>query len=333
MVIKINTFTKINNSLCKIPSALAGLALAIASLGLCWDNVANLQGKGQMFGSILASCIIVPLFFKFLLNPRLLKQDLQHPIIGSLTPTMTMAMMVIANYIATYYLKVGQLISFLAIILHCYFLASFIFYRRKNFQLSHVLASWFIPPVGLVLAVITYPGGLNTDFAEKLVSFAFISYAILLPIVLYRLFFLRKLVDAEKPFIVILATPASLLLVCYFAINSQPNYLFVCGLLLLAILMTIAVYFVFIKLLQLPFMPAYSAFTFPLVVGAMALFKTSHFLLQEGADMQLVNVVAQLANIELIIATLMVFYVAIRYILHFLPRNKNLINPQCNIED
>jgi tellurite resistance protein TehA-like permease len=234
-----------------------------------------------------------------------------------------MAVMVVSNAIAVYYFKLGEIISFIAIIFHLYFFANFIYYRSKNFKFAHILPSWFIPPIGLVLAVITYPGGLGPVFAEQLLDFAFIAYALLLPIVLCRLFFSEKLTEGEKPFIVILATPASLLLACYFAIVTQPNYLFVWGLALLAILMTFFVYLAFIKLLRLPFTPAYSAFTFPLVIGAIALFKSSQFLLKEGFPMPLVAFIEQLANIELIIATLIVLYVSFRFVLHFSQTKKN----------
>jgi exfoliative toxin A/B len=42
--------------------------------------------------------------------------------------------------------------------------------------------------------------------------------------------------------------------------------------------MTIIVYMVLIRLLRLSFTSAYSGFTFLLVVGAVALFKVTHFL-------------------------------------------------------
>ena len=93
-----------------------------------------------------------------------------------------------------------------------------------------------------------------------------------------------------------------------------------------ALLMTLFVYFAFIKLLRLPFTPAYSAFTFPLVIGATALFKTTDALLENGFNTQVVQIIERLANVELMIATLMVGYVSLRYIVHFSPTKKRLIN-------
>jgi exfoliative toxin A/B len=311
------TFKNINAYLSKIPSPLGGLALAISTLGLCWENTANLEGIGQLCCAIIASGILFPLFLKFLFNPHLLKQELQHPVIGSIIPTSTMAMMVIANNISFFHFKVGQLICLLAFFLHLCFLGYFIFYRSKNFQFKHMLPSWFIPPIGLALALIMYPGGFNPVFAELIFQFTLLSYTLLLPLVSFRLLFSGKLSDGEKPTLVILATPASLLLVGYFTLGTQPSYLIISALFLVALLMTLFVYFAFINLLRLPFTPAYASFTFPLVVGAIALFKTSNFLLKEGFDIKLVEITMQLANIELIIATLMVGYVSFRYTLYF----------------
>jgi exfoliative toxin A/B len=310
-------FKNINANLSKIPSPLGGLALAIATLGLCWENTANLEGVGQLSGTIIACSILFPLFLKFLFNPHILKQELQHPIIGSIIPTSTMAVMVTANNISLFHFKVGQLLCLLAFFLHLCFLGYFIFYRSKNFQFKHILPSWFIPPIGLSLALIMYPGGVNPVFAELIFQFTLLSYVLLLPLVSYRLLFSEKLSDGEKPTLVILATPASLLLVGYFTLLTQPSYLMITTLSVLALLMTLFVYFAFIKLLRLPFTPAYSSFTFPLVVGAIALFKTSDFLLKEGFDIKLVEITMQLANIELMIATMMVGYVSFCYTLYF----------------
>jgi len=301
----------------KTPSPLAGLGLAIASLGLCWDSVANLNGMGQVTAALIASCIILPLLLKFLFTPSLLKQELQHPVAGSVIPTLPMATMVVANAIALYSLQAGQIISWLAIILHIIFLASFVFYRSKSFNIKQILPSWFIPPIGIVLAIVTHPGGLPTLFANLLLLFGLISYTILLPIILYRLLFSGPLDNGQKPILIILATPASLLLLAYFTVTTQANFFLVGLLLTIAILMTLYAYIAFFKLLRLPFMPSYTAFTFPLVAGAITLFKTQHFLLETGMSMQWAAAIEQLAYVELIIASAMVVYVALRFIQNF----------------
>jgi len=306
----------INSLFCRTPSALAGLALGIASLGLCLEKITILNGIAQPFAALLASCLLLPLFCKFLFNPELLKQDLEHPLSASLSPIIAMATMVVANNISLYYFQLGQWICTAALIWHFGLLIFFIYYRSKNFHFSQILPSWFIPPIGPVLAVLMFPGGLYPLLEKWLVYFALFSYLLLLPVVLYRLRFFVALSDNEKPIMVILATPASLLLLGYLAITIQPNYVLISLLGGIAILMTVMVYMALIKLLRLPFTPTYSAFTFPLVVGAVALFKVTDFLSAQEVNRQIVNLSEILAYGELTIATLMVLYVSSRYLLH-----------------
>ena len=312
-MIAMNLLKLINNHLRKLPSALSGLALAIASLGLCWEHVANSQGLIQFLSASLAACIVIPLFFKFLLNPLFLKQDLQHPIAGSVFPTLTMATMTIANNIGLYHLQTGIIISWAAISLQVIFSAYFVFYRVKNFKFSQILPSWFIPPIGFVMIILIHPAPLPASLSDLIFWFGLFSYIVLLPIILFRLIYSAPLNENEKPITVILATPASLLLLGYLAIETQPNILLVYSLLVTALLMTFYAYFYLITLIRLPFTLTYSAFTFPLVVGAITLFRVREFFIKEGFNESLIDTINRLAYLELIIATLIVFYVSVRY--------------------
>ena len=94
--------------------------------------------------------------------------------------------------------------------------------------------------------------------------------------------------------------------------------LLVAVLLGIAVLMTGIIYLAFIKLLRLPFSPGYAAFTFPLVIGATALFKVSH-LVEQWPQAEYVEQIRLLAHFELGAATLIVGYVALRYLMFFLP--------------
>lgn len=305
-----------------VPTALGGLALGVASLGWCWENALDLKGNGQLIGALVAAFLLILLMAKFILFPRIIKEDLQHHVTGSVIPTFAMGWMVVANNLAQTHLVVAQGIWSTAILIHFIFLSIFIFYRAKYFRFEHMLPSWFIPPVGIVVAVVTFPGGTLKPLAEWLMNFGLIAYAILLPIMLARLIFGDPIKEAEKPTIAILAAPASLCLAGYLTITAQPSILIVSILAVLALAMTAFIYIMFIKLLQLPFSPAFSAFTFPLVIGATALFKTNVFLLSQNVNPIITNVLGTLANIELLVATAMVTYVCVRYCWHFCPHRK-----------
>ena len=84
-------------SLGKAPTPMAGLALGIASLGWCWENAGQFDGRMQLLGAAVAAVLLVILTFKFLLHPRLLWQDLAHPVVGSVVPTYAMGTMVVSK--------------------------------------------------------------------------------------------------------------------------------------------------------------------------------------------------------------------------------------------
>ncbi|MGL4748727.1 MAG: C4-dicarboxylate ABC transporter, partial [Shewanella sp.] len=141
----------------------------------------------------------------------------------------------------------------------------------------------------------------------------------MLPLMLYRLIFCQAIPDAAKPTIAILAAPASLSLAGYLTVCEQPSIALVAVLASIAILMTSVIYLAFFNLLKLPFSPGYAAFTFPMVIGATALFKTAHWLEQFSQMAELTEWVRLLADFELGVATIVVAYVALRYLTHYVP--------------
>jgi exfoliative toxin A/B len=126
----------------------------------------------------------------------------------------------------------------MAICLHLTFLIMFTYFRIKDFK--HVLPSWFIPPVGIVVAVVSFPGGSLIHIANGLLIFGLVTYAILLPTVLYRYFLHDKIANHEKPTIAVFAAPASL--AGYLTIVETPNYLMVLVLGSIAFSMTLFIY-------------------------------------------------------------------------------------------
>ena len=303
--------------LANVPTALAGLALGIASLGWCWESISDFQGQAQMIGALLATVLLLLLLLKFIVNPELLKKDLSHHMSGSVVPTFAMAAMVVSNNINVFNHHVALSLWLVAIVLHFSFLVIFIYYRVKDFKFEHVLPSWFIPPVGIVVAAVSFPGGVFISVANVIVLFGLVTYAILLPTILYRYFLHSKIVEHEQPTIAIFAAPASLSLAGYLTVTESPNLQMVVILAMVAFTMTLFIYYSFLKLLRLPFSPAYSAFTFPLVIGATAMFKTSQYLFNNGYDAQWVELVEFIAYAELMVATVMVIYVSGRYLIHF----------------
>ncbi|MCY4472767.1 MAG: TDT family transporter [Kistimonas sp.] len=299
----------------RVPTPLAGLALGIAGLGAAWASVAPAQAAlFQLVSSLIAAVLVVKVILKFILHPHLIREELKHPVISSVMPTCAMATMVIAQSLHAWLPTPTRFLWLAAVVLHLSLLAAFIYHRLRDFSLDHMVPSWFIPPVGIVVAAVSSPGMGFENLAYFLFLFGLASYAVLLPTMLYRLYFRTPLPDAALPTFAIMGAPASLSLAGYVTITSQPDIMIIALLAPLSVFMTLTVYLAFIRLLRLPFSPGYAAFTFPMVIGATALLKLSASTNGVFADL-----FARLGYFELLVATVAVFYVAARYFLYYFP--------------
>ena len=111
-----------------------------------------------------------------------------------------------------------------------------------------------------------------------------------------------------------MAAPASLSLAGYLTITQAPDINIISLLAGIAVLMTTVVYVTYFRLLRLPFSPAYAAFTFPMVIGSTALFKTAQWMQKINMPIIDIAVVKHAAMLELIIASVIVIYVCICYV-------------------
>ncbi|UPW19629.1 TDT family transporter [Agarivorans sp. TSD2052] len=298
------------------PTALAGLALAIASLGLTWEGLLEWNGAIQHATAIIASLLLLPILIKFVLKPSLFFKELAHPVAGAMLPVITMSIMVMAKSLADIEQNLAVVVSFSAFVIQIALFVAFSYQRYQDFQLTQLIPCWFIPPIGLALFVVVAPIALPQTLKAIILYGALIAYLMLLPLIVYRLY--TYPIPAElKPLLAIMATPASLILLGFLVSGLPLTITLMAPLTLLALVMTIAVYFALLSLLKLPFSPSYAAFTFPLVVSATALFSLKGFLQEQVSGSRWQILANVLPNLELIIATSMVLYVAACYIKHY----------------
>lgn len=114
-----------------IPLPMAGLALAVCSLGnlfKLWGN--PLIGNGL---AIIGGVMVFILVMKLLIHPGHVRSDFNNPLIVAVTPTFTMAIMILATYIEPLvgWHLVAQILWLVAVVLHIglmtYFTARFVF--------------------------------------------------------------------------------------------------------------------------------------------------------------------------------------------------------------
>jgi tellurite resistance protein TehA-like permease len=313
------------------PPPLGGLALAIASLGWCWDTVLGQDLLIKHVSALVATFLLVPLFLKYSLDNNKLLKDLADPVVGSVMPTATMAVMIISNSVGDMNRWIGDGIWLAAILTHFLLMIGFVYFRFKQFSLNEMLPSWFIPPIGIVAADVSFSGAeAIKPLAEWIFIFGLFAYAVMLPAMLYRLIFLERVPATLAPTIAVLAAPASLTLAGYLTITEQAHSVTLIALLFgVALAMTSTLYVSLLYLLKLPFSPALSATTFPLVIGATALYKLTDYIAEASFDEKYISQLQLIANIELIIATSIVAYVTLRFVTVFWTESQKyfVVNP------
>ena len=140
-----------------LPTPVAGLALGISSLGWSMENALALNGWGQLIGAGIAVILLSLLLTRFVFHVDTLITDLRHPVLGSIVPTFAMATMVVSKAVGNYFPTVGEYLWLAAVIVHLLFLCAFIVFRLKERQMQHMVPSWFIPPVGIIVADVACP--------------------------------------------------------------------------------------------------------------------------------------------------------------------------------
>ncbi|EOO27002.1 hypothetical protein IIU_05963 [Bacillus cereus VD133] len=297
-----------------IPIPISGLILAlfsVAKLQLSFhiDWLASIM---MVIGFILLLGMLCKIFF----TPKQVLKDLKNPIIAAVSPTFTMAVMVLCSIFMEYSIIwkfIWGIASFIHFALMIYF--SYHFILRGKVTMSHIYPSWFIMYVGMAIMPLT-AGSLASSMTTVVFWAAIVFYVILLPLVLIRIFVMRNLEMPTLPLITILCAPGSLSLAAYLAHFDTKSLSLIWTLLILSQALYVVVLWQLSKLLRLQFYPSYAAFTFPLVISATACTNALKYLHYAGTLGHTISI------IETIIASAMVIYVAIRYSIFLIQQMK-----------
>lgn len=291
----------------KIPVPIAGLMLSLATGGNLLLSYGDMYKN--VFG-IISALILLLLLLKVLFDTKSVLDSIENPVIASVTPTFTMGLMVLATYLKAYSHSISFGIWFFALLLHfvliIYFTIKFIF----NFDIKKVFPSYFVVYVGIVVASITAPAYNLFNLGKGIFWFGFISYLFLLPIVIYRTFVTKAIPEPALPTISIFAAPASLCLAGYLACFEVKSIFIVGFLGGLSFLMFLLVNIYLPKMLKIKFYPSYSAFTFPLVISAVAMKQLNGFLVKIEEPIYMLK---YFVKYQEALAVLIVSYVLLRY--------------------
>lgn len=301
----------------RLPVPAVALLLALAATGNLVLSYGNMYRN--IFG-IFAAIILILILAKIIIYPKKIAEDLNNPVIASVFPTLSMGIMLMATYIKPLTPSLAFGIWVIGLVLHIVLILYFTIKYVFNFNIKKVFPSWYIVYVGIVVGSVTAPAFEMTNVGKILFWFGFISYLVLLPIILYRVLKVREIPEPALPTIVILAAPASLCLAGYMNSFQDKNMFIIWLLLALSQFTLLCVLLQLPKLLKLPFYPSYSAFTFPLVISALSLKLTNAFLLNTGKEIAMLKYIVKF---EELLAVIMVLYVLLKYIVFLFSKTES----------
>ncbi|GEM77932.1 tellurium resistance protein [Vibrio superstes NBRC 103154] len=266
--------------------------------------------------ALIGTLILIPVLLKYTLNPRLFIADIKHPLSGSLMAPMSMALLVLCDYLATEIPDIASVLWFASLGLHITMMVLFFGFQFANFKMVNIVPSWFLYPVGVISSTLAGSELGHTVFSQNMAMLCIGIYFLMLPLVLYRLVFFGKLPRRARPTLAIMAAPINLTLAAYLVNFPEPDAILTGALAGIAITMTLLIYLCYINLLRLKFQPSIAAVTFPSVISAIAMSRLTTWFELAHEDWYWLH---KFGMFELTIATLLVLWVSAGYVAMYWP--------------
>lgn len=296
-----------NNIVKKLPIPIVALMLALGATG---NLVLSYGSMYRSIFGILSAIILVFVLIKIILYPKEVVNSLDNPVVASVFPALSMGIMILSTYLKPFAASLAFGIWIAGLVLHIVLIIYFTKKHVVDFKIKKVFPSWYIVYVGIVAGSVSAPAFGMEGVGKILFWFGLISYFILLPIVIKRVFVVGEIPEPALPTFVVLAAPASLCLAGYLSSFQDKNLFLVYLLLLLSQLTFLVVLVKLPSLLKLKFYPSYSGFTFPIVITGISLKLTNGFLANGGRPIALLK---YLVKFEEFLSVAIVLYVLIRY--------------------
>ncbi|MBQ7560818.1 MAG: TDT family transporter [Synergistaceae bacterium] len=296
----------------RYPIPIAGLILGLFALG---NLIQSYSTEARHVLGLIAFILYVPYLLKILCLNTKLSEPLDNPVAASVFPTFTMATMLLAGYIKPYSPECANIIWYAGVIFHVLLIIWFTFkFVVRNFAIKKVFPSWFIVYVGIAVASVSAPVTGNLDIGQYAFWFGLITYILLLIVVCKRVFLVGEIPAPAQPTTVIFAAPASLLLAGYMVSFPEKISWLVYALLACSIFFWAVGMIYLLKTFSFKFIPSHSAFTFPLVISALAVKLSANFTSLSWQGI--------LYEIQTVIALVIVLWVLVRYVMFLFAKSE-----------
>ena len=266
------------------------------------------------------------MLLRLILYPKVMYKELKDPVIGTFYPTMGMVTWLVSAYFYPHFPRACSILWLAAVVYHYSIVIFYTVIRIKERKFNNIMPTCFIIYTGMITGSVAsrvMEGKLIASIAHFMLMFGFIFYTLLLPVVLYIVFKSEILDDHKLPTVGIVCSPAPLGIVGILSIETNPNIYMLTWLIVTGLILLVVVYSYIIKLFKEGFKPTYESFTFPLAIATLAAYDLSTYFL-DGKYKFLGNIFKLLGDIEIFIATYVVFFILLNFINMFI----KAINPK-----
>lgn len=293
-----------------LPISIGGPILGIAAMG---NLLRDFIPYSRELCGLISSLLLILVILKLIQYPQTFKEDLDNPVLASIIATLSMAVMLIANFVYPY---VGYTISIslwsLAIVIHMFFVINYIIKFVLHFDITDYTAGSFVVFAGVQMIAITAPTFHQEFIGTVAFWFSFICVVSVFFAITYR--YLKIDVPTQtKPVIGVYAAPFSLCAVGYLSSVSPNNFYLVIAFYTITKILYIMVLCKFIQYWKFPFYPTFAAYTFPIVINAVTTLFTMKYLTKIGI---VLSYMQYELIIEIIIAIILVSYVLSHFLIN-----------------
>ncbi len=296
----------------------SNVPLPVAGLGLGFCALGNLIGSYSMTLRYAAGAagglILLIVAVKIIMDFSGFRDSMGNYVTASVFPTFSMGLMVFSTYLVTYSPEVGLFLWAFGLSLHVILILHFTLNFLFRMGIKNVLPTYFVVYVGIVAASVTAPFH-GTEAVGRIVFwFGLICYLVLLPVCLYRFLAIKQIPEPNLPTTAIFMAPANICLAGYMLSFPVKTMWVVYLLTILSLTLTVFVVVQLPRLMRLRFYPSFSAFTFPIVIGATAAKLTVAFAAAERPVFGVLNTAIYVYAVFAALAVLFVFYKYIAFL-------------------
>lgn len=299
----------------RIPIPMAALPLALLSLGNLWGTA--IPYLRNSIGGI-AGVLLIAYTIRILTDLPKFSQEMAQPPMASIFAVYPMSFILASTYLKQWLPVAAQPVWWMGLLMHLCLIIWFTVKHAFPFHWRKTMPSWFVLYVGIATAAVTAPAMNQKTIGTAVVYFAITAWVILLPTIGYRYLKGDSLPAPLMPTWAIVAAPTSLCLAGLLASNPQAPMLLVYALQIIALMC----YFLGLPALKgignSKFLPAISAYTFPMVISAIAAKSSLTWYTSQGVEHFALVWVSQFT---LWVATFATIVVLARYVAFLLAPN------------